>query len=197
MNLLDDKSVYIKGDIMFDYLIGLSEVAEDTKIFKREAVRAIIYKNKELLMLGSSMNDYKLPGGGIENSESHEQALAREVAEETGWRVSRVGKYLGKVTERRWDLFEPNQIFEMVSHYYSCDICGEQGNMTLDDYEKDLNFQPLWITLSGAIKNNEDLLASRGQQESTWLTRELFVLKKLETLKDVVMVKGNNNEKKQ
>lgn len=52
------------------------------KIYYREAVRGIIMKGSEILLIYSEKNgDYKLPGGGIEEGETHKQALIREVQE--------------------------------------------------------------------------------------------------------------------
>lgn len=51
----------------------------------RHAVRAVIFRGQELLMIHSTkVGDYKFPGGGVDRDETHEQALIREVKEECG-----------------------------------------------------------------------------------------------------------------
>jgi hypothetical protein len=66
-------------------------VCDDKKsIYHREAVRAVVLKDKMLLMIHTNKGDYKFPGGGIEEDESHEEALMRELKEESGYRTSRV-----------------------------------------------------------------------------------------------------------
>ncbi len=53
------------------------------KTIHRSAVRAVICRGRELLMVYSAnVGDYKFPGGGVDSGESHAQALAREVLEE-------------------------------------------------------------------------------------------------------------------
>ena len=64
--------LYIKGEFfLFNDLLGL-------KLNKRTAVRAIIFNENKLLMVKSNLGDYKLPGGGVEKGESHEEAIKRE-----------------------------------------------------------------------------------------------------------------------
>ena len=42
----------------------------------REAVRAIILKGEQVLMVYSPVNgDYKFPGGGVQDGEDHQVAL--------------------------------------------------------------------------------------------------------------------------
>lgn len=53
----------------------------------RRAVRAIVFKDNELLVIKRNKFGTKyatLPGGGIDIAETPEQALVREMAEETG-----------------------------------------------------------------------------------------------------------------
>ena len=54
----------------------------------RPSVRAIIIRDGKVLMIHSLKYDYyKFPGGGIEAGEGMEQALCREMAEESGFAV--------------------------------------------------------------------------------------------------------------
>lgn len=103
---------------------------------RRVAVRAVIYKNDLLLMVKSNKGDYKLPGGGLEKGEEHKNTVIREVLEETGYNVNNVREYLGEVIERNNDTFEEGSYFEMISHYYFCEIDDIIGVQKLDDYEK-------------------------------------------------------------
>ncbi|MGM0436130.1 MAG: NUDIX hydrolase [Bacillota bacterium] len=54
----------------------------------RKGARAVIVLNDKLVMLHlKTINLYTLPGGGIEPDETPEEALKREVMEETGYEV--------------------------------------------------------------------------------------------------------------
>jgi 8-oxo-dGTP diphosphatase len=66
----------------------------------RYVVGAIIFKNSKILLLQRSKNDfmggiYELPSGKVEKGETLEEALKREVKEETGLKVKEIKKHLG------------------------------------------------------------------------------------------------------
>jgi 8-oxo-dGTP diphosphatase len=70
------------------------------KAMYRAAVRAVILRGRELLMVYSSnVGDYKFPGGGVDQGESHVQALAREIDEECGLCLLQVSREIGSVLE--------------------------------------------------------------------------------------------------
>lgn len=61
---------------------------------------AIIPRESQVLLLRRRKDDflpgiYEMPGGSVEPNESLEEALIREVREETGMEVRRVDNYLG------------------------------------------------------------------------------------------------------
>ena len=52
---------------------------------RRDAARAVLLKGNKIALIYVSRHGYhKLPGGGIEKGESIEDALFREIKEETG-----------------------------------------------------------------------------------------------------------------
>jgi len=66
----------------------------------RYVVGAIILKNDKVLLLERPKDDfmggiYELPSGKVEDRESLDVALYREVEEETGLRIKEIKKYLG------------------------------------------------------------------------------------------------------
>ena len=89
--------------------------------------------------------DYKFPGGGLEPGESPQQALVREVSEECGRTVTRVGDVIVLAVEHR-RAREPGAFFRMESTYHPCDVADEVHAQSLDAYEQELAFEPVWIT---------------------------------------------------
>jgi len=152
----------------------------------RTAVRAVILRNQKLLMVYSSnVGDYKFPGGGMDAGESHEHALARELMEECGATLRSVDGELGAIIEYDHAKEAEFDVFEMTSYYYFCQVEDGFVGQTLDDYERDLGFQPLWIDIKDAIEVNRGLLCSK--EPPAWLRREIFAL---ETIQRIVAGKN-------
>jgi 8-oxo-dGTP pyrophosphatase MutT (NUDIX family) len=150
------------------------------KIIEREAVRAIIVENKQILLVQSNKGDYKFPGGGLDDKESQKECLKLEVREETGYLHCLVKSKVGTVVERKTDEFEENALFEMTSHYYVCELATkEKEGQQLNEYEAILDFTPKWVTIDDAIIQNETLIAKF--EQNGWLKRETLVLKQLKT----------------
>lgn len=145
----------------------------------RKAVRAVIEEKGKLLLLKTNQGDYKFPGGGVKLREKEEEALKREVQEETGYEVSSVKEFLGSAVERKKDDFREDTLFEMESLYFRCQVTGEPGPQALEGYELDLGFTPEWLTVDEAIRCNEQVLAKGRNIHFRWVQRETEVLKLL------------------
>jgi 8-oxo-dGTP pyrophosphatase MutT (NUDIX family) len=163
--------------MIFEHIIGINKEKETIRINNRKAIRAVIIREGQLLMISNKKGDIKFPGGGLEVNESHEEAVKREVQEETGYIVTDVGDLIGTVIERRDDKFEKKCIFEMKSFYYSCRVSNEKTEQSLDDYEAALEYEPKWIDLEKAITINSKVLKEGA--ENPWVTREFYVLEQL------------------
>jgi len=145
------------------------------KTIYRNAVRGVILRGRDLLMVHSTaVGDYKFPGGGVDSGESHEQALRREIREECGALLVEFGQGIGSVIEYNHPEESDFDVFKMTSHYYQCQVGDGFGAQTLDGYERDLGFKPVWINIDESILANKLLLDSDKTPE--WLKREIFVL---------------------
>ncbi|WP_206867807.1 NUDIX domain-containing protein [Clostridium zeae] len=166
--------------MLFEYNIGIEDFdIALIKIINRQAIRAVILCENRILLVHTNKGDYKFPGGGANKDETHEDTLKREVSEETGYIVRMVNEKIGQIVQRNLDKYEENTIFEMISHYYLCEIEEEKVNQQLDDYEKDLGFSPILIELDEAISINEAIL-EKGNDINPWVYRETKALKALQ-----------------
>jgi len=127
------------------------------------------------MVYSSTVGDYKFPGGGVSEGETHAQALSREIREECGTSLTHIGDAIGAVVEYNILMESEYEVFKMTSHYYQCDVGEGFGHQKLDGYEQALGFKPVWVHIDDAILANGSLLNSNQQPE--WLRREIFILK--------------------
>lgn len=167
---------------MKEMTIDLKNYIENGTVFRRTAVRGIIQRDGRYLMIhGMKYGDYKFPGGGRHVDEELIDTLVREVQEETGYHVvSKTADPYMKVTERRKG--DPDDMMEMISWYYLCDVEAEPGTRNLDEYEEEYDYRVEWMNLEEAIAANarvEELDAV------PWVVRENKVIRQVleDTLK--------------
>ncbi len=144
----------------------------------REAVRAIIIKDKKLLMIYSNkQGDYKFPGGGVDSGETYEEALIREVKEECGAKLLTINMEFGKVLEYDIPGEEDFDVFKMFSFYYLCEVDNVFEEQSLEQYEYDLGFEPVWIDIDTSITTNKQLINT--SKAPYWTRRETYILELL------------------
>lgn len=122
---------------------------EELKNFEvRRAARAVAFdENKNIGILYVAKYKYhKLPGGGIEEEESIDEALRRECLEEIGCNIKTFGE-LGKVIEYRdeWSL-------KQHSYCYIANVVGNKSKPDFTEKELDNGFEIKWVSLLEAIK---------------------------------------------
>ena len=110
----------------------------------REGCRGIIIKNgKILLSYEKKIDQYLIPGGGLETGETLEECCIREMAEETGSLVDPHTHYL--------TLEEYYHEYYFKSHYFVCELLGE-CQMSLTDTESELGLEPRWLDFDEAYR---------------------------------------------
>ncbi|GGJ03267.1 DNA mismatch repair protein MutT [Shewanella hanedai] len=149
----------------------------DGKTFIRKAARGIILDGENILILYTERyHDYSLPGGGVDEGESIEAGLIRELEEETGARHIEIVNEFGLYEEfRPWHKGEFN-IVHMESYCFVCDIHPELGETKLEQHEIQNGMVPVWINIHEAIKHNEHTIANNPKKGLS-IERETFLLK--------------------
>jgi len=118
----------------------------------RTSVYGLIFKNDKIL-LSKQWDGYDFPGGGVEKGELIENALKREVWEETGVKVT-PGKLL-TITEDFFISLETKTPLHSILIYYLCTKpTGRISTRNFDRYEKTYLSAAEWVDVkdTGKIK---------------------------------------------
>lgn len=111
---------------------------------------AVFYKEKK--------KQYKLPGGGLENDESFEEAFVRETKEEVGCEIEITG-LLGYTEE-----YKTKSNYKQTSYVFTGRVIQKLGNLELTKMEEVEGGKRLWMTpeetLQKMKENYDNLLAS-------------------------------------
>src|SRR3989344_1977575 len=128
-------------------LYGKKKLVPQEKLIPRHSVYALILNDDKILLVNTkSTNKYWFPGGVIDNEESKEEALKREVLEEAGIEVE-VEKLLTEV-ESYFYFDHTDEAYHQYSSFYICkpkqiDLSGDTNTDLHDEAEK-----PQWIEIS-------------------------------------------------
>ena len=129
----------------------------------RPSVRGIIISNDNLISLiySQKYHFYKLPGGGIEEGESHLETLIREVDEETGLTVipDSVQEF-GEALRIQKSSTLKDTIFVQQNFYYICQTTNQIHPQHLDQDEQEADFILKTVSLDEAIATNQAFIAN-------------------------------------
>ena len=148
----------------------------DGNVYRRPSARAIILKDGKVLLNHVAKYDcYEFPGGGIEAGETPEDAMQREVAEETGRIVIPESiREFGIVLRRQQDSKDPDGIFEQENYYYLCEVTDETVPRKPDEHEIVEGAEPVWVeSLSTPIHRNRRAFQKIGEP---FMQREMRVM---------------------
>lgn len=120
-----------------------AEVPADALEF-RPSVYALILQEGRVLLV-PQWDGYDFPGGGIEKGESIEEALLREVKEETGLSVT-IGPLLSYTTDFFYDTEYRDQAYHSILLHFLCtDPKGELSADGFDAHERTYAKKAQWI----------------------------------------------------
>lgn len=154
------------------FTLDAQNYTDDMPVTERYGVRAIIKRNGLYAMQKSRFGEYKIPGGGIEGNETCEEALIREVREETGLIIEPSSiKEIGEVLDIHEDIFEKGHKYVAHSLFYFCDVQSETTHTALTESELARGFEPEWADIDHIIETNRQF------PDENWIVRDTMFLK--------------------
>lgn len=123
----------------------------------REASRAVLFDENGLvpILFVSKHHYHKLPGGGIDEGESKEEALVREILEEVGAKI-KIESEIGKIIEyRSKNNFNWGSDQKQISYCYLGKILSK-GKPKFTESELIEEFELIWLPLEKAIETFEN-----------------------------------------
>lgn len=154
--------------------LDLKNYTDDMPVIEKHTVRAVIFRGGKMAMQQSGKGEYKIPGGGVEGSESHLQTLLREVREETGLIVipSSVEE-IGEILELREDVFNPGRKYICHSYFYFCGVEDKAVDTEMTESEIAKGFHPVWEYPKVICEVNDEIQGSSWQKRDTEFVRML------------------------
>lgn len=119
---------------------------------RRTAARGII-ENKDgkiAIFYKSKMNEYKLPGGGVDPGEDKIEAFKREALEETGCKIKNIEE-LGITIEE-----ESQSNFIQKSYVFKSKVSKNTNKLEITDREKEEGAELIWLYPNEALEKMKD-----------------------------------------
>ncbi len=148
--------------------LGLKTPSDKPNNRKKLDVRVLLKNEKgEICVVKSLRYDYiQIPGGGVEDGETLEEAAKRETREEVGYEIADL-KPLGYVVEERYGLTgdDAEKAFVFTAK------AGKNVGTDLTEEEKEEGFIPVWTTVDEAskiIEEKDKKLSSTSQDKKSY-----------------------------
>lgn len=124
--------------------VTFGEKLGNVDYFDRKAVYGIVISSEGKIATIKTPRGYFLPGGGIEDNESHEMCLKREFLEEIGYDIT-VGNYIGRSS--LYHISKTYKYMHGIGFFYFADLIYKKNN----GIEKDHKL--IWLEPSECINS--------------------------------------------
>ena len=133
--------------IFKDEDLGLTSVKFNNPRIRYGARGIVLRKDGKIAIFNKvNKNEYKLPGGGINENEDIKEAFKREVLEETGCEVEIIEE-LGIVEEHK-----SLDNFKQISYLFIGKVINDNNKLNLTEKEIDEGAKVLWVNKHEGLK---------------------------------------------
>ncbi len=133
--------------VLVDEDFGLKSVEFNNPRVRKGARGIIINSEGKIAIFNkANKNEYKLPGGGIDDGENPDEAFKREALEETGCEIEII-KLLGTIEEHK-----SLDNFKQTSYIFVAKVVNDTHKLNLTQKEKDEGARLLWVDAFEALK---------------------------------------------
>ncbi len=162
-----------------DKYFGLKETQLQNPRTRLGARGVVEDKNGNIAIFNKSFkNEYKLPGGGIEENEDKYTSFAREVMEEVGCTIKDV-EFVGTVKE-----IESKENFVQESYVFFAKVDKLTSTLHLTEKEQEEGARLLWLNPIRALRTMQDCLTQLKESKYDNIYRSKFmVVRDIEILK--------------
>lgn len=138
-----------------------------TAVTEKYSVRGIVVRDGEIAMQYGGNEEYKIPGGGREGGETFEQALVREIGEETGLVVQEDSICeLGEIQEIHRDIFDDTCKYICHTLFYCCKVTEERVPLHLTASEQAKGYCLKWASPEEICRVNKQT------PKDAWIMRD-------------------------
>ncbi|MDR0928200.1 MAG: NUDIX domain-containing protein [Oscillospiraceae bacterium] len=170
----------------FEIALGSPNPPPGSILVFGESARAVALRDGRLLQV-REISGAGFPGGGVQRGETPEEAVRREVLEETGYAITRVGACIGIKMSYLPGTLNFDGVFWVVRHwFFLCEVEETPGQSpALEGYEKDYEMHAAWLTPEEAMEANARVIAQDARLAETARQR-------MQTLEAVVGALGDS-----
>ncbi len=138
----------------------------------RYGARGIIVRNdgKIAIFNKSNKNEYKLPGGGVDDGENAKDAFKREALEETGCEIDIIDE-LGTIEEHK-----SLDNFKQISYVFVGKVIKEHDKLNLTQKEKEEGAKLLWVDKEEGLRLISECISNLKESKYENLYHSKFIV---------------------
>lgn len=157
--------------VLKDEDFGLESVEFNNPRIRYGARGIIIREDGKIAIFNkSNKNEYKLPGGGVDNGEDVKEAFKREALEETGCEIEIIEE-IGTIEEHK-----SLDNFKQISYLFVGKVLKDNKQLELTQKEKEEGAKLLWVEKEEGLKLITDCFENLKESKYENLYHSKFIV---------------------